>query len=67
VLHTCTCSVLQFYWLRHHATSQKVTGSRLDEVNDFFFNLPNPLAALGPGVRSTSNRNEKQKNSVSGE
>jgi hypothetical protein len=32
------------------------------------FNLPNPLAALGLGVHSTSNRNEyhRQKNKVSG-
>jgi hypothetical protein len=28
-------------WLRHYATSRKVTGSRPDEVNGFF-NLPNP-------------------------
>jgi hypothetical protein len=28
-------------WLRHYATSQKVAGSRPDEVNTFF-NLPNP-------------------------
>jgi hypothetical protein len=27
-------------WLRHYATSRKVTGSRPDEVNDFFLNLP---------------------------
>jgi hypothetical protein len=34
-----------------------------------FFNLPNPSAALRPGVYSASNRNEyqKQKNDVSGE
>jgi hypothetical protein len=28
-------------WLRHYATSRKVTSSRPDEVNEFF-NLPNP-------------------------
>jgi hypothetical protein len=41
---------------------------RLDEVMNFF-NLPNLLAILGPGVHSASNRNEyqKQKNNVSGE
>jgi hypothetical protein len=27
-------------WLRNYATSRKVAGSRLDEVN--FSNLPNP-------------------------
>jgi hypothetical protein len=39
--------------------------SRLGE----FLNLPNPTAALGPGVYSASNRNEYQKhrNNVSGE
>jgi hypothetical protein len=35
-------------------------GSRPDEVNEFF-NLPILLAALGPGVYSTSNRYEYQK------
>jgi hypothetical protein len=50
------------------ATSRKVEGSKTDEVNDIFFNLPILPAALGPGVYSASNRNEyqKQKN-VSGE
>jgi hypothetical protein len=44
-------------WLRHYATSREVTGSRPEE------------APLGPGVCSTSNRNECQKhtNNVSGE
>jgi hypothetical protein len=52
--------------LSRDITSRKVAGSRTDEVN--FFNLPNLPAILGPGVYSTSNRNEyqKQKN-VSGE
>jgi hypothetical protein len=29
-------------WLRHYATSWKVTRSRPDKVNEVFFNLPNP-------------------------
>jgi hypothetical protein len=29
------------YWLRHHATSRKVAGSRPDGVIEFF-NVPNP-------------------------
>jgi hypothetical protein len=43
-------------------------GSRPDEAI-FFFKLPNPPAALGPGAHSAANRNEypKQKNNVSGE
>jgi hypothetical protein len=46
---------------------QKVSGSRPDEVTEFFsiyLILPD---ALGPGVYSTSTRNEyqKQKNNVS--
>jgi hypothetical protein len=56
-------------FLRHYATSRKVKGSRLDEVNAFFpiyLILP---AALSRGVYSASNRNEyqKQANNVSGE
>jgi hypothetical protein len=55
--------------LRHYATSQKVAGSRPDEVNEFFSIYLILPAALGPGVYSASNRNEyqKQKNYVSGE
>jgi hypothetical protein len=55
--------------LRHYVTSRKVTGSRPDEVNDFFSIYLIVPAALGPGVYSASNRNEyqKQKNNVSGE
>jgi hypothetical protein len=56
-------------WLRHYATSQKVTGLRTDEVNEFFSIYLILLDAVGPGVHSASNRNEyqKQKNNVSGE
>jgi hypothetical protein len=56
-------------WLRHYVTSRKVAGSRPDEVNEFSsISLILPVA-LGPGVYSTSNRDEyqKQKNNVSGE
>jgi hypothetical protein len=44
-------------------------GSGPTEVNDFFTNYLILTAALGPGVNSTSNRNEypKQKNNVCGE
>jgi hypothetical protein len=55
-------------WLRHYATSRKVTDSIPDEVN-FYVYLILP-AALGPGVHSASNRKEYQKyknNNVSGE
>jgi hypothetical protein len=55
----------------HYATSRKVTDSRPDEVNDFFFfNLLIILpAALALGLYLASNRNEYQKhtNKVSGE
>jgi hypothetical protein len=47
--------------LRSYATSQKVMGFIPDEVTELFsiyFILP---ATLGPGVYSTSNRNEYQK------
>jgi hypothetical protein len=55
--------------LRHYATSWKVVGSRPDEVNDLFSIYVILPAALGPGIHSASNRNErqKQKNNVSGE
>jgi hypothetical protein len=37
------------YWLRPYATSRKLAGSRPDELNTFFANVPNPsgLTALG--------------------
>jgi hypothetical protein len=56
-------------WLRHYATSRKVAGLRCDEVNTFFFNLPNLPTALDNGVYSASNRNvyQKWKNYISGE
>jgi hypothetical protein len=48
------------YWLRHYATSRKVTGSIPDEVIRFFsIDLILP-AALGPEVYSASNSNEYQ-------
>jgi hypothetical protein len=48
-------------WLRHCATILKVTGSRPDEMKEFFFSIY--------PILSVSNRNEyqKQKNNVSGE
>jgi hypothetical protein len=54
------------------ATGRKVAGSRLDEVNEFFFFFSIYLilpAALGPRIHSGSNRNEcqKQRNNVSRE
>jgi hypothetical protein len=53
----------------HYATSQKVAGSRSDEVNECFSIYLILPAALGPGAYSASNMNEyqKQKNNVSGE
>jgi hypothetical protein len=53
----------------HCATSRKVAGSRLDQVNECFSIYLVLTAALGPGVYSVSNRNEykKQKTTVSGE
>jgi hypothetical protein len=48
--------------------SRKVSGSRPDEVKEFFSIYLILLAALGSGVYSASNRNEyqKQKNTISG-
>jgi hypothetical protein len=37
---TNICGMRYRSWLRHYATSRKVTGPNPDEV--FFFNLPNP-------------------------
>jgi hypothetical protein len=50
------------HWLRHYAASRKVVGSRPDEGNEFFFQII--PASLGPGIYSTSDRNEyhKEKN-----
>jgi hypothetical protein len=55
-------------WLGGYAACWKVTGSRPDEVIEFF-SVPLILpATLGPGVYSASNRNEYQKlKNVSGE
>jgi hypothetical protein len=55
--------------LKHYATSQKVVGSRPNEVNYLFSIYLILPAALGPGVYSASNRNEyqKQKKNVPGE
>jgi hypothetical protein len=39
-------------------------GFEPDEVNEFFSIYPILLAALGPGVYSTSNRNEYQKQKI---
>jgi hypothetical protein len=56
-------------WLRHYATSKKVVGSRLDDVNEFFSIYLILPAELSPEVYSASNRNEfqKQKCNASGE
>jgi hypothetical protein len=53
----------------HCTTSKKVAVSGPDDDNEYFsISLILP-AALGPGVYSTSNRNEyeKQKSNISGE
>jgi hypothetical protein len=47
--------------LRHYATSRKTTGSRPNEVNEMFSIYLILPAALAPGVYSTSNKNEYQK------
>jgi hypothetical protein len=44
--------------LRHYATSRKVTGSILDEVIGFFFNLPNSTS-LTMALCSTQNEYQK--------
>jgi hypothetical protein len=59
------------YELLHasNATSRKVEGSGLDEVNEFLSIYLIAPAAISPGVHSASNRNEyhKQRNYVSRE
>jgi hypothetical protein len=56
-------------WLRRNTTGRKVAGSSSDEIITYFSIYLILLAALGPGVYSSSNRNEYQKlkNNVSGE
>jgi hypothetical protein len=50
--------------LRHYATSRKVAGSIPDEVIGFFFSIYFSFQIhYGPGVDSTSNRNEYQESS----
>jgi hypothetical protein len=53
----------------HYATSQKVAGSRPDEMNEFSSIYLILQASLGPGVYLARNKNEyqKQKNDVSEE
>jgi hypothetical protein len=68
-----TCSIADFFnyanveYEGHVATSRKVTGSRLDEVNEFF-NFPHPSRRTSPWRLLSPNRNEyhKQKIHVSG-
>jgi hypothetical protein len=57
------------YWLRHYATSRKISGSTPEEMNDFFSSYLILTAALDPGFNSACNRNEyqRQKKNVSGE
>jgi hypothetical protein len=57
----CIRSTLRYRsWLRHYATSRKVTGSIPNEVIGSF-DWPNPSSLHhGPGVDSASNRNEYQ-------
>jgi hypothetical protein len=49
-------------WLRRYATSQKVARPSPDEVTEFFFFqfTQSFQPQYGPGVYSTSNRNEYQ-------
>jgi hypothetical protein len=58
---------MQGHMARLCATSRRLVGSRLDEVNEFF-NSPNPSGRTRPWGYSASNRNEykKQRNNVSG-
>jgi hypothetical protein len=64
----CRANTFIHWWLRHNATSWKVTGSRPYEVILFLIYLI-LLATLDPEVHSVSNKNEyqKQENNVSGE
>jgi len=47
--------------LRCCATNRKVAGSILDGVIGFFIDIKSFRSHYGPGVDSTSNRNEYQK------
>jgi len=47
-------------WIRCCATNRKVTGSITAGVNGFFINIKSFRSHYGPGVDSTSNRNEYQ-------
>jgi hypothetical protein len=49
-----------FSWLRHYATSRKVSGLSPDDVS--FFNLPYPSSCtMALGLTLPLNRNEYQK------
>jgi hypothetical protein len=52
------------YWLRQYAISWKVRVSGPNEVNEFFKILLILPVMLGPGVHSTYNRNEYQKQKI---
>jgi len=47
-------------WLRCCATNRKVTGSIPASVSEFFIDIKSFRTHYGPGVDSTSNRNEYQ-------
>jgi len=47
-------------WLRHCATNRKVAGSIPAAVIEFFIEIKSFRSHYGPGVDSSSNRNEYQ-------
>jgi hypothetical protein len=53
--------------LKHYAISWKVEGSRPDEVNEHFFNLPNPSGRTRPWGLLSLKQNQKYVNNVSAE
>ena len=53
-------------WLRCCATNLKVAGSIPADVSGFFIDIKSFRSLYGPGVDSTSNRNEYQEYFVGG-
>jgi len=47
-------------WLRYCATNRKIAGSIPAGVSVFFFDIKSFRSRYGPGVDSSSNRNEYQ-------
>jgi hypothetical protein len=60
ILHCLATGTAVVQWLKYCATNWKVAGSIPDGVTGFFIDIKSFRSHYGPGVDSSSNRNEYQ-------